>query len=174
MTDEELTRLEALANSATAGPWRYEEDVDPCVITESGQYVAQTSYDQQSVSRGDRDYHADAHFIAASRDAVPALVAEVRRLHLLVELAFREAHGRPSPLSDTATDEEWTRSQARAALARSKPLTSTASINALLRRLDTIARQEYDQGLPLDDDAPEPYEITEELRAAVRNWLRGH
>ncbi len=81
MTDEELNRLEALANAATPGPWRYDDsDADPCVITQTGQYIAQTSYDQQSVSRGDRDYHADAHFIVASRDAVPTLIAEVRRL----------------------------------------------------------------------------------------------
>lgn len=80
MTDDELNRLEALASAATPGPWRYEDSYDPCVITESGQYIAQTSYDQQSVSRGDRDYHVAAHFIAASRDAVPALIAEVRRL----------------------------------------------------------------------------------------------
>jgi hypothetical protein len=84
MTKEYFSDLEALARSATSGPW---EVGDPywawrasglIAVYGMGMEVACT----QSVS--------DAAFIAASREAVPALIKEVRRLG--AELAYAYGH----------------------------------------------------------------------------------
>jgi hypothetical protein len=84
LQDWELDSLQLKADSATAGPWEYHGDPsdrhnDP-YVSAGEQWICATSYDTQSKSRGTRDYHADAVFIAAAREAVPALIAEVRRL----------------------------------------------------------------------------------------------
>lgn len=78
MTPAELATIEALANAATPGPWHA-----------IGRDV--TSVDTAGPARwcppwciaecmADRD-ESDAAFIASARQAVPALLAEVRRLH---------------------------------------------------------------------------------------------
>ncbi len=67
MTDEELDHLEALANAATEGPWTW----DTYIVRADGRPIITA------------DSAMDARFIAASREAVPALIAEVRRLRLL-------------------------------------------------------------------------------------------
>lgn len=82
MTEEELAALEALTEAATAGPWEWndhdlhavsvanDDPWDPAsgqkiIVTDSGAYPPEKD---------------DAAFIAAARTAVPALIAEVRRL----------------------------------------------------------------------------------------------
>lgn len=89
MTPAELATIEALANAATPGPWRVDRgDVvadEPCVGVVG---IAEVM--------GARE-EADATFIAAARQAVPALVAEARRLRAeLAELSdesdTNEAH----------------------------------------------------------------------------------
>ncbi len=98
MTDDELDRLDALAQAATPGPWQVrkhpgEFDMvrqaewttcgDPghwdCAVTQTVHDVS-VSHSHLSSDRAMRD----AAFIAASRTAIPALVAEVRRLRALV------------------------------------------------------------------------------------------
>jgi hypothetical protein len=82
MTKEYLSDLEALAKSATSGPWEVGDPYDGrawrasdlVAVYGMGMEVACT----QSVS--------DAAFIAASREAVPHLLREVRRLR--AELAY--------------------------------------------------------------------------------------
>ena len=111
MTNEELTRLDALAAAATPGPWHTDADTcpeydDPAVMA-GKQWVCATSYDTLSTSIGERDIKADAAFIAAARDAVPALVAEVRRLRGLVEAAYREAHAELHPLGDSKANPRY-------------------------------------------------------------------
>ncbi len=97
MTDEELDRIEALANAATAGPWfvtglpwfRAQDAV--LAGSPDGNVAAMVA--QCEVWEGERDEwndnepsfpladsRCDAAFIAAAREAVPALIAEVRRL----------------------------------------------------------------------------------------------
>ena len=73
MTDDELDRLQALADAATGGPWTAATTVD-----EYGQRL-HTMDVLPLTSFGEIEPH-DAAFIAASRDAIPALIAEVRRL----------------------------------------------------------------------------------------------
>lgn len=73
MTEQELADIEALANAATLGPWEAGDPYDqrttePLAVYGMGMEVADTQLVR------------DATFIAASRAAVPALVAEVRRL----------------------------------------------------------------------------------------------
>lgn len=67
MTEQQLADLDALAAAATPGPW---EQID------SRAYSSGTGLQVCLCNETD----ADAAFIAAARTAVPALVAEVRRL----------------------------------------------------------------------------------------------
>jgi hypothetical protein len=76
-----LDEWERLAAAATPGPWRHRTTSDPT----GEQYSCVTASERapgrspRTIIVGDTDY-TDAAFIAAARDAVPALVAEVRRL----------------------------------------------------------------------------------------------
>ncbi|MFN9086729.1 MAG: hypothetical protein ACK5W7_04295 [Gemmatimonadaceae bacterium] len=81
MTNDELTTLEALANAATPGPWV--EDGFDCVRAPDFRIL----YDNSC--RDDDNGARNAAFIAAARDAVPALVAEVRRLKEAYESAYQ-------------------------------------------------------------------------------------
>jgi len=78
MTDDELTALERLANDATPGPW---EVVDYCYDPRNGRarVLGVPSHGARPIL-SDGAWKTDCHFIAASRTAVPALIAEVRRL----------------------------------------------------------------------------------------------
>ena len=72
MTDAELAAIESRANAATAGPW----ELAGCCIskwTDAGDPEMRI-YDEGGHSQ------ADAAFIAAAREDVPKLLAEVRRL----------------------------------------------------------------------------------------------
>jgi hypothetical protein len=68
MTDSELDRLERLADEATPGPWMPDLHPLTAIHSSGGQDI------------GDLRADADLAFVAAARDAVPALVGEVRRL----------------------------------------------------------------------------------------------
>lgn len=125
MTQDELDRLEALANAATPGPWVANGGVPEQVIHcptkrhpnrttfHSIVWLTQTDY-------ASGEYYADmmdgdAQFIAAARDAVPALVAEVRRLRGLVEAAYREGYDN-GYVTDPWQDQSWDGSDARKSL----------------------------------------------------------
>lgn len=82
MTDEQLKELERLASEATPGPWNwdsYDHVCCPMVRPEDlGNEVCCVSIESQC-------RYADGLFIAASRTAIPALVAEVLRLRAALE-----------------------------------------------------------------------------------------
>lgn len=87
MTDEELTTLDALASAATAGPWQAAEghtyrdgrvEHTESFVRLPGGDVA-LAEEVVDPATGEPS-NANAAFIAASREAVPALIAEVRRL----------------------------------------------------------------------------------------------
>ncbi|MFN7185996.1 MAG: hypothetical protein ACK5VE_06490 [Alphaproteobacteria bacterium] len=82
MTEQELADLDALAAAATPGPW---EQID------SRAYSSGTGLQVCLCNETD----ADAAFIAAARTAVPALVAEVRRLRGVVREAWDESANVP-------------------------------------------------------------------------------
>lgn len=110
MTQDELDRWEALANAATPGPWVL---VDRDIL---GGYEVHAP-DDWTVFGYNGPERTDAAFIAAARDAVPALIAEVRRLRGLVEAAYCEGYRDRHDKGDTELmDVEWARSDARHAL----------------------------------------------------------
>jgi len=105
MTDGELSRLKALAEAATPGPW----DVYSETIADKSAATAEFDYQVQNTEpfvgrvfmlNGDGKCpaitgcgptsEANAAFIAASREAVPQLVAEVERLREALDL-YRDA-----------------------------------------------------------------------------------
>lgn len=72
MTPERLAELEALANAATPGPW----DSIP-----AGAWTGRVFAGEHMVAKVDTevsDDHNDAAFIAASRQAIPDLIAALR------------------------------------------------------------------------------------------------
>jgi hypothetical protein len=77
MTEQELQAIEALAAAATPGPWT--------VVDED--YLKPTIIGGDNVGDGYVIRSADAAFIAAARTDVPALVAEVRRLWRVEDVA---------------------------------------------------------------------------------------
>lgn len=92
LTPERLDELDALANAATKGPWEWsmyattpyslQWSIQPGVLIADG---------LDGTPDGDEIDRANAAFIAASREAVPALTAEVRRLRGELAEAKRQA-----------------------------------------------------------------------------------
>ena len=83
MTDEELNAIEARANVATPGPWlmRESEDIGDRVVEAISAVKGPLFEDIVKTDSGTYPPGLnDAAFIAAARDDVPALVAEVRAL----------------------------------------------------------------------------------------------
>jgi hypothetical protein len=78
MTDAELTELEALCHAATPGPWECDIFGIPGVATKAPNRYRSKHIDELNFA-----------FIAAARTAVPALIAEVRKLREELEAADR-------------------------------------------------------------------------------------
>jgi hypothetical protein len=81
LSDEELTRIERIAEAATAGPWIAQAgSVELGVCNELGSFAC---IELSNASAADQD------FIASARQDVPTLLREVRilkaRLHSLLE-----------------------------------------------------------------------------------------
>ncbi len=74
ITEEELDRLEKLCDAATKGPWTSYIEGRDC---ESGSHFIMTAGDDIELSGATI---ADYDFIAAARQAVPRLIAEIRAL----------------------------------------------------------------------------------------------
>ncbi|MET7728118.1 hypothetical protein [Streptomyces mirabilis] len=105
LTHEELEELDELARAATPGPWfvRSLDDVDAMslvavsTVPDTGlgerwpgfdhrEIVAATLIQQpRYVDAADERWDENARFIAAARDNIPRLVAEVRRLRRQLE-----------------------------------------------------------------------------------------
>ena len=74
MTDEELDRIEQVLNEATPGPWKCWKkptELDPSVVIATDVFIFRTL--------GGND-EANAEFIIEAREAVPKLIAEIKRL----------------------------------------------------------------------------------------------
>lgn len=80
----DIDAIEALAGKATKGPWKTHTVDDTCIM--SDQYDVATTCDSSNAECAEgynveyERMETDAAFIAASREVVPALIAEVRRL----------------------------------------------------------------------------------------------
>jgi len=80
MTDEELAEYEALAKNATPGPWEMQRGMDEYFV-DARHPVESYNVCIAVIDGGlSNDSKADAALIAASRTAIPKLIAEVRRL----------------------------------------------------------------------------------------------
>lgn len=102
MTPSDLSRMEALAEKATNGPWEICGGRDDAVVIAVGRTydsVEQVRYDGSPVADcetratcgvHESEEEANAKFIAASRTFVPQAIAEIRRLRALVERAYLE------------------------------------------------------------------------------------
>ena len=76
MTQQELAALKALADAATPGPWEEVAESGEWWITSASEVTASLYVIPDTGLMN----QADVDFIAASRAAVPALIAEVERL----------------------------------------------------------------------------------------------
>lgn len=87
MTTQELDALQALCDGATPGPW------DSTLTFRDRYYIKTPSYGVRDFCclTGDLERKVDADFIAASRTALPELIAEVRRLQHYEDWARRIA-----------------------------------------------------------------------------------
>lgn len=85
MRDEELERLEGLAAKASIAPWVCEQSW--CEEFSTHWRVSNNECD--IIVGSLPPVESDAQFIAAARDSVPALVAEVRRLRKANDSAFQ-------------------------------------------------------------------------------------
>ncbi len=96
MTDDELTTLERLAEAASPGPWEVSNAHGLCVSRPHGPHVRMMVVDlaPEVYSPPWRGDPADAAFIAAARTALPALIAECRRLRDDLSSARGLAHAR--------------------------------------------------------------------------------
>ena len=98
ITDEELDAVEPRAHAATAGPWRSHvegrdmDGGDSFIGTgdpdQSDLYIHYLEWPEEHRNANEKRRENDFDFIAAARQDVPRLVAEVRRLRKL--LAERE------------------------------------------------------------------------------------
>ena len=79
ITEEQLAELERVEREATPGPWRHK------VYTWNVAEVVRLDHDGDEINITTWLGRDDAAFIAASREALPALIQEVRRLRDAVE-----------------------------------------------------------------------------------------
>ena len=90
MTEAELQELQSLADAATPGPWlcvpdaRGYANAPNMVWTNRGPGFGTVALTCPTGLASVPQQAADAAFIAASRDGMTALIAEVRRLQLLL------------------------------------------------------------------------------------------
>lgn len=87
--DEQLAAIEARANAATPGPWTIGEKFREALI--DGRPAGDACPIVCAAPANEQGYawwkSGNAAFIAAAREDVPALVAEVRRLRRLLDAA---------------------------------------------------------------------------------------
>lgn len=98
MTSEELREIEQRCEAASEGPWRYEVDEKPGVVT--WEHVRGPRPFALHQSTNHPQDSRDLAFIAHARTDVPRLVAEVRRLQ--AELEGREQWGIDHGLREAA------------------------------------------------------------------------
>jgi hypothetical protein len=94
MTEERLAELEALEKGATAGPWLVTRESGQgwLIATIEGEDERQVNVVTNGTAPGIKTFPgADAALIAEARNALPELLAEVRRLRAACEAALAKA-----------------------------------------------------------------------------------
>jgi hypothetical protein len=83
VTDEEICKIEARCNAATAGPWQ--SFIEGRDHMSGSDFIRTGGSDSLSPDIYLMDAtHADQDFVARARQDIPSLIAEVRRLRALV------------------------------------------------------------------------------------------
>lgn len=104
MTEQELQRLEALEQAATGAPWSEFCESGDWWVSRKDEFDGPGDW----VFNSNTDFwnkQEDVDFVVAARNALPALIAEVRRLRAIIaqiearrdELARRAAEQRGIP-----------------------------------------------------------------------------
>lgn len=132
MTDEELTKLEALSSAATPGPWSEFCESGDWWVSQKDEFDGPHAW----VFNSNTDFwnkQEDVDLTVAARNALPALVAEVRRLRAVSQELLRACESWDEGFVD---GERFTPDQllrwmntnrriAREAIAKSKEMEST-------------------------------------------------
>jgi hypothetical protein len=88
-TEAQLAAWEALCAAATPGPWEHRIDTSwaagPDRLIDSADMVIIRNERCDKHFKQGRGDEANFDFIAASREAMPALIAEVRRFRVLLD-----------------------------------------------------------------------------------------
>ncbi len=118
MTSDELNALDALCAAATPGPWSSASQREDGATFDWYWVEAPTNGNVTS-DHLDMD---DATFIAAARTALPALIAEVRRLRDMVAdlTTWRDRHDDVKQACQRAEAAEADRNRLRAALSEAR------------------------------------------------------
>lgn len=116
MTPDELTRLRELDAKASPAPWSY----NPWSANSSGEVTQNITYgwgEEEEILIGEVSYlliESDAEMIAESRNAIPALLAEIERLQQIEKglkerfaLIFDKWRSRRRDLIRRVRDEAW-------------------------------------------------------------------
>jgi hypothetical protein len=85
LTDDDLAELERLHAKATPGPWEVDTCDDPDELRDDGWYFIWSDHGQVTTHWHSRNSRTNHQLIAATRNALPALLAEVRRLRLALQ-----------------------------------------------------------------------------------------
>lgn len=81
LSDKEIAAIRERAERATKGPWRYDPRLPGFQVVAEGEPIARLPPNIAA--------ERDAHFIAAAREYVPRLLAEVERLGAACDLIHR-------------------------------------------------------------------------------------
>lgn len=99
LTQEELAEIRKRAEAATAGPWRWEDDLHDCempdLINDTQSIMDFGDCEMFYPTQGTPPDIFDAEFIAHAREDVPKLLAEIERLQTRLSHAgdlLSEAH----------------------------------------------------------------------------------
>ena len=99
MTREQLAYLEKLTNATAPGPWKNDMYTSIRITPAGGWRTVRGIYDSDGIDVAHLvAEHADANavFIVAVREAVPALIAEIRRLQAENAALRQELEERPA------------------------------------------------------------------------------
>jgi hypothetical protein len=135
VTETELNELQKLADAATPGPWFVDGCSMCCGVSQGSSYRDRG----HAIDGGAGDWlTVDATFVAKARTAVPALIAEVRRLRSVLkgcEDALTERHA------------EIARLMAELDMHYEAVEEANAEINRLTNNVDNDAQNEGIEGM---------------------------
>lgn len=131
VTDQQLAQWERLAKEAAPGPWKQNGDTGQVIQTQRSDLPALEIVDTtQNANRGIEN----ARFIAAARQAVPDLAAEVRRLREEVERLKKEERQREREACASFLETEASAIEAGTSTYAPKALTPYSAAGEVLRK----------------------------------------